>query len=407
MLIRLFMFREVLLVSKFQYYSVKQMVKFFLSQGKEGECWDFKLEWHEKTEDLIKDIICFANTVHDENCYLIFGVSDDLEVKGINNARRKQADILDAISNLMFAGDNLPKIEVTTIEYEGKELDVLIIFNTDKTPIYLKRNYGNMNAGCIYLRTGDKNTPNKGNAEINDIENLWRKRLGLTKPPRDIIFDCLHNKLEWVEQDNVFYNAFRPEYTLRINYDETDRDSDEFYSYAMTNESTSFCNLDIMFQNTVLDSYQLVSLDSARLQVPIPTWGHICRDDYGLHAKYSYKYYVLGSDIYRLLRFLFDEENSEERDAFMHLKEVVLIYSSDEERLSFELFIEEHQDIFESYYKAVNRFNYINTGDETKTKTYKERLSVGYALNELLTDWRNNQLRKFDIEDATQKQPQA
>ncbi len=170
-------------MSKFQYYSVKQMVQFFLSQGKEGECWDFKLEWHEKTEDLIKDIICFANTVHDENCYLIFGVSDDLKVKGMQNARRKQADILDALSNLMFAGDNSPKIEVNTIEYEGEELDVLIIFNTDKTPIYLKRTYGNMKAGCIYVRSGDKNTPNNGNAEIYDIENLWKKRLGLIKPP--------------------------------------------------------------------------------------------------------------------------------------------------------------------------------------------------------------------------------
>ena len=54
-------------MSKFQYYTVEQMVRFFLSQGKEGEFWDFKLEWHEKIEDLIKDIICFANTVHDEN----------------------------------------------------------------------------------------------------------------------------------------------------------------------------------------------------------------------------------------------------------------------------------------------------------------------------------------------------
>jgi hypothetical protein len=71
------------------------------------------------------------------------------------------------------------------------------------------------------------------------------------------------------------------------------------------------------------------------------------------------------------------------------------------------LFIEEHQDIFESYYKAVNRFSYINTGNETKTKTYKERLNIGYALNELLTDWRNKQLRNFDNEDTTQKQPQA
>lgn len=48
-------------MSKFQYYSTKQLVKFFLEQGKEGECWDFKQEWHDDMSNLIKDIICLAN----------------------------------------------------------------------------------------------------------------------------------------------------------------------------------------------------------------------------------------------------------------------------------------------------------------------------------------------------------
>lgn len=109
-----------------------ELVPFFLSQGKEGEFWDFKQEWHKNIEDLIKDIICFANTVHDENCYLIFGIADDLSVTGMNEMRRKQADILDAISSLVFAGDNLPTISVETVDCEGSELDVLIIYNTTK-----------------------------------------------------------------------------------------------------------------------------------------------------------------------------------------------------------------------------------------------------------------------------------
>ena len=70
-------------MSKFKYYSTKQLVNFFIAQGKEGECWDFKQEWHDNIADLVKDIICFANTTHDENCYLIFGVSNDLQVVGM------------------------------------------------------------------------------------------------------------------------------------------------------------------------------------------------------------------------------------------------------------------------------------------------------------------------------------
>ncbi len=214
--------------------------------------------------------------------------------------------------------------------------------------------------------------------------------------------------MEWVERDGVYYNIYRPEYTLRINYDvETDIDSDEFYSYTMVNSRTSFYDLDIMYQNTILETHQLACLDGARLQIPIPKWGAICHNDYGLHAKYSYKYYILGSDRYRLLRFFYDEENSEERYDFMLLKEVIIIYKSDEERLSFESFVEGHQDIFERYYESVDRFNYINTGNETKTETYRERLNAGYALNELLTDWRNKKLRNFDNTNTIQEEPQA
>lgn len=222
-------------MSRFQYYSMDSLIRFFLEQGKEGDCWDFKQEWHENIADLIKDIICFANTVHDENCYLIFGVADDLNVTGMQKPRRKQADIIDAISNLIFAGDVYPVVEVKTVVFDGTELDVLTIFNVENTPIYLKKQYGQMRPGCIYTRIGDKNTSDNGNADMIDIENLWRKRLGLTKPPLEYIYDRLRNKAEWTTSDNGYYNVYRPEYTIEIYPNDDDLDA-EFYAYAMPND---------------------------------------------------------------------------------------------------------------------------------------------------------------------------
>ena len=102
----------------------------------------------------------------------------------------------------------------------------------------------------------------------------------------------------------------------------------------MPNSNTSYEELNIKYQTTVLDSYQIAVLDGGRLQIPTPTWGFICHDKYGLHHKYSYKYYVCGSKRYRLLRFLYDPQNSDHRYAFMHLQEVVLFYYSDEEQLA-------------------------------------------------------------------------
>lgn len=381
-------------MSKFQYYSTKQLVKFFLEQGKEGECWDFKQEWHDDMSNLIKDIICLANTVHDENCYIIFGVSDDLRIVGMQKPRRKQADIIDAISNLHFAGDNYPKISIETIKYNGIELDVLIINDTDRTPIFLKKQYGKMREGCIYLRIGDKNTPDNSNADVCDIENLWRKRLGLTKAPLDYIYDRMKNKLEWTDKEYSFYNIFKPEYTIEIVSEEDDREKDEFYSFAMTNESTSFNILNIKYQQTILDSFQLVVLDSGCLQIPVPEWGFICHDEYGVHNKYSYKFYVLESKRFRVLTFLYDQENSDEQYAFDNLKDVVLFYQSDDERVAFEVYIEEHQELVDHQLKSIDRYNHIRAGNQKKTEVYKERLRVGVALNNLLREWRQRLYRR-------------
>lgn len=376
-------------VSKFQYYSTKRLVQFFIEQGKEGECWDFKQEWHSEMPTLVKDIICFANTVHDENCYIIFGVSDDLQLMGMKEARRKQADIIEAISNLHFAGDNYPKISVDTIRYANVDIDVLIIYNTDNTPVYLKKAYGKMREGCIYLRIEDKNTPDNSNADISDIENLWRKRLGLTKSPLAYIYDKLHNKLEWTENESVYYNIYRPEYTVEIVDEDDDREADEFYSYAMTNERTSFQTLNIRYQQTILDSYEIAVLDSGRLQIPTPKWGFICHEQYRTNSKYSYKYYVLGSKRYRVLSFLYNEENSDQRYAFDDLKDVVLFYKSEEERIAFEVYLEEHQDMVSDHVDAMDRYNHIHADNESKTALYKQRLHTGLALNKMLSEWRN------------------
>lgn len=377
-------------MSKFQYYPLDRLLEFFLEQGMEGDCWDFKQEWHTEIADLIKDIICFANTVHDENCYIFFGVSDDLKIVGMEKERRKQADIIDAISNLHFAGDNYPKISVEAISYAGVDLDVLVIYNTDKTPIYLKKPYGKMREGCIYLRTEDKNTFDNGNADISDIENLWRKRLGLTKAPLDFIYDRMHNKLEWTENENCFYNIYRPEYTIEIVNEDDDREADEFYSYAMTNEHTSFEMLNIKYQQTILDSYQVVVLDGGRLQIPVPEWGFICHDRYN-HNKHSYKYYVLGSKRYRVLSFLYDQQNSDERYAFDSLRDVVLFYKSEDEHVAFETFIKAHQELVKNQLESTDRYSYIHAGNENKTSVYKEQLHIGLALNELLHKWRNDE----------------
>jgi hypothetical protein len=307
----------------------------------------------------------------------------------MQQSRKKQADVIDALSNLHFAGDNIPKIDIETVNFEGTELDVLKIFDTDRTPIYLKKPYGSMRQGCIYSRNGDKNTPDSGNAEIVEIENLWRKRLGLTKPPLEYIIDRLQNKLEWNQHGDYYYNLYKPEYSIK-KYDEDedgDRCGDEFYSYSQTNESTSYSMLDIMAHNTVLNSYQITNLDSGRLSIPVPEWGFLHFGEYHQDAR-AYKYYIKGSDRYRVLDFLYNPENSDERCAFDDLLNVVLIYHSEEERKAFEGYVLANPEKLDSLVNVSKEYEYIATENELKTSEYKKRLRTGIALNILLKGWR-------------------
>ena len=114
----------------------------------------------------------------------------------------------------------------------------------------------------------------------------------------------------------------------------------------------------------------------------------MCHDEHGIHNKYCYKYFICGSNRYRLLKFLYDPQDGDHRYAFMHLQDVIIIYRSDEERLAFEAYIEDSQSALDDKVKSVTHYDYIQTENACKTDLYKTRLKVGVALNDMLSEWR-------------------
>lgn len=372
-----------------------ELIRKIRTQKREADYWDVKQDWHEKTEDLIKDIICFANTVHDKDCFLIFGVNDDLKVCGMEKDRKKQSDILDTLSELQFAGDVQPDIELKTVSVPSDiepdtmvEVDVLIIYNTYLTPIYLKRRYGKMIQGCVYSRIGDKNTENNGNSDIRQIEMLWKKRFGLTKSPYEYIIDRLADKSEWHEYDNGWYNIYKPEYVLYEDFGEEKHGiEEEFYSYALTNESTSFHILNITANNTVLNAFDLAVLDSGRLTVPVPEWGYVHRHGHN-YEPIDYKYYVEDSECYRILQFLYDPCNHEEEYAMSDFMRVVLLFHSETEKEDFMSYIDGYlTELFERV-EECKEFSYLPINSDRKKADYQMKLRLGIVLNEMLSEFR-------------------
>ncbi|WP_259473042.1 AlbA family DNA-binding domain-containing protein [Clostridium estertheticum] len=373
---------------------VTKIKKLIMSKS-EGDYWDFKQEWHKDNERLLHDIICFVNTVHDRDCYIIIGISDAGEIIGVNEENRVgQAGILDLLSNTVFAGDSCPEIKIDTIRIECKEIDILTIFNSYNVPYYLKsksKKYNNIKVGYIYTRVGDKNTPINQNAKIQQIEMLWKKRLGLTQPPLTQIVSRLENKSEWEESNGIKYNRFKPEFKLveEYDYDKYDRKTGEFYIYSQSNSKFMYKNFKIMCNETILKEVQLVILDSGRYKTPVLEWGYVGYDKQGVNHKFMYRYYLKDSIDYKLQQFFYNSENDEEVYAKRNFDKVVLYFEDEKEKLAFESYLESNPKILEVYLAETDKV-YFNVEASTRKeiRMYKHELSVGLALNKVLQDFK-------------------
>ncbi len=374
----------------------KNTIEHLISIGKESDFCDFKQKWHEDNEKLLHDILCFANTVHDKNCYIIIGVSNTGEIVGVSEDNRKdQANILDLLSNTSFAGDNTPNVKLDKIILKDKEIDVITVLNSYDTPFYLKsksKSYNKIKEGYIYTREGDKNTSISQNSNYQEIEMLWKKRLGLTQPPLNQIVNRLNNKFEWTRNEDVFYNNFNPEFQLVIEEDEADdRKRGEFYVYSQTNSGFFYSNLQIMYKTTLLKKIHLVSLDGGNYITPIPEWGFISHTETNLDSKYIYKYYLKDSIAYKLQNFLFNETDQEEVWIKSKFDEIVLYFENEEEHSLFKCYIERDPKIVEIYLKKARGVYFeIDTNNEKEKKDCKYKLSVGLALNEILKQFRSS-----------------
>lgn len=137
---------------------------------------DYKQKWHSDNEWLLLDILCFVNTVHNKDCYLIIGVADNSDIIGLNENspnRKNQADVLDLLPNSMFAGDCVPEVSVKTIFISGKEIDIFTVFNSYNVPFYLRaksKKYHSIVEGYIYSKKSDRNTHISENSSIQQIE---------------------------------------------------------------------------------------------------------------------------------------------------------------------------------------------------------------------------------------------
>lgn len=349
---------------------------------------------------MLHDILCFANTVHNEDCYIIIGVTDNGEIIGLSEDspnRKNQENILTLLHSTVFAGDLTPSISLETIKINDKEVDVLTIHNSFDVPYYLKfmsKRSNGLQFGYIYSRNGDRNTPITENSPMVQIELLWKKRLGLLNPPLQQIVSRLKNKIEWEKIEGTHYNIYNPDFKLVEEWDDDDRrhDNRPFYSYNQCNESTSFATLKIICRETVLKQFEIVILDSGRYSTPAPEWGFIHDPIYRTQTLFDYRYMLNDSIDFAIQRFLYDEENQEKRMARYRFDEVVLYFDTKEEQEAFHQTIESNPEIVNPYIEDAKLGSYpISSNNKLEIKDVTNKLITGFAFNRFLFDYRRRQ----------------
>ena len=121
---------------------LQKLVESLIDRASEGSYWDFKQSWHSDNADLLKDIICMANntTENMQDGYIIFGIEDKtykiVGVSGDDN-RKNQENVIGFLSSQTWSGEEIPNVDVKSIEIAEKEIDVLIVYNRNVTPYYL------------------------------------------------------------------------------------------------------------------------------------------------------------------------------------------------------------------------------------------------------------------------------
>lgn len=343
--------------------------------GTEGDYWDFKEMWHNNKASLLHDIICMANNQAGRDAYIIIGVSDSkspegVKVKGVPETDRKdQQHLIDFLRNKKFAGGIRPVVYLQTVEVidadgELKEIDVIIIPNSTKTPFFLIENFRDrdkeLRAGYIYSRIGDTNTAVDSFADMDKIEYLWRKRFGIDMSVTDRLLRLLDEPDEWIgdlNNEDCKYHRLFPEFQIHIN--DIDDQSHFSYNSIMRNIADHQCDrkysvseVVITYHSTIIYKEYVLYLDGYRHLIPFPLTHSVYKDEMcNTELSVTYVYFIMQSIPGKLFKCLACAEHNWYCEKW-HLRPGVafLVFEDENDKKRFDRFVWERLDLIEDEY---------------------------------------------------------
>ena len=335
--------------------NLSSIVENLIHSHREDSWWDFKREHCHDKADLVHDITCMANSRANRDAYIILVVENQtFKILGVENDknRRNQQGIVDILRSVSYAGSVRPRIELRTITLEQHEIDVLIVKNTYEVPYYLEKQYQDNNLKSpegkktgkivrpyhIYTRVVDNNTAIDKNADINDVEYLWRKRFGIDLSPKERLMLLLDDIDKWVfdwGNKKYAYHIDYPEYQIVQSEDMQHGwvPSAAFYTHPIVH----FAPLNIMYHNTIIYETELWSYDEFRKYLPKAENSSISGK-----GGFWYSYYLLDSIEGKMLRlFTHGSLDISSREPNYHQ---LLVFQNAQEKEAFDNYLIDHFD---------------------------------------------------------------
>lgn len=355
----------------------------------EGSFWDFKRQWYSNNTDLLHDIICMSNNLDNHTSYIIIGIDEeqDYSVVDVSNDpnRRNTQKLVDFLKDKKFAGGIRPVIHVESINRACGVIDVIVIENSDNTPFYLTDKYEGVRANNIYTRVMDTNTPITGSADINHIEQLWRKRFHLDNTPVEKFYYYLRKPDDWEaihDTDMGYFYKYSPEYTIICEKDES-TNGYEYYIFGQLDIKPSWWLITLRYYQTAIEQFQGIALDGGRSFVVAPNRAY----DIQNREISRFGFYIKNDLRFRLLEFYYHKETCDKYSHSIYMNAVV-IFKSEDEYKCFLNYVRTHMKEYHSIYTKMGTTglppfpNLPGYKMDSFAKEYKDAFVMQQMLNE-------------------------
>ena len=332
--------------------SLNEEVTNLIRLRQEGSFWDFKKQWYTNKSDMLHDIICMSNNLSNRTAYIIIGIDEQQDYSIVDVScdpnRKNTQKLVDFLKDKKFAGGIRPVVHVESLHYSNGVIDTIVIENSSNTPFYLTVQYEGVRASSIYTRVMDTNTPIDKSADINHVEQLWRKRFHLDDTSIEKFRYYLRSPDDWEtiqDNDMGYFYKYSPEYTITCEKDES-ANGYEYYMFGQVNTTPSWWLVTLRYHQTAIEQFQGIALDGGRSFVIAPRRAYdLLNTDVSIFG-----FYIQNDLRCRLLEFYHRKETSEEYSYRGYMRAIV-VFRSEHEYKSFLNYVQTHMGEYHEIYK--------------------------------------------------------